>query len=276
MSTAVDKTTSASWLNIRQGMAAEESSIPRVDREDFSGHLIGARERGGRLAQLFGRRLADHSVRLYAIIAHDSMGEMEICACDLPADDLSYPSVTRHWPAAQGFEREIAEQYGVHPVGHPWLKPLRYHDSDDHSPQPWGKFDASKPFPGDYPFYRVEGEEVHEVAVGPVHAGIIEPGHFRFQCHGEEILHLEVVLGFQHRRVEPLLLHANATRSAIVAETIAGDTSIGHALAYCNAIESHFFAPVPDSLHVAPGDVAHARERGAGSCVCADDRDDRN
>ena len=70
-----------------------------------------------------------------------------------------------------------------------------------------------------------------------MHAGIIEPGHFRFQCHGEEVLHLEIVLGYQRRGIERLLLHPNATRSAMVAETIAGDTSIGHALAYCWAIE---------------------------------------
>src|SRR5439155_23673114 len=92
--------------------------------------------------------------------------------------------------------------------------------------------------PGNYPFYRVEGEEVHEVAVGAVHAGIIDPGHFRFQCHVEDVLHLEILLGYHHRGVEPLLLHPNATRSAIVAETIAGDSSIRHALAYCTALEA--------------------------------------
>jgi len=99
-------------------------------------------------------------------------------------------------------------------------------------------FDPQKPIPGEYPFYRVDGEEVHEVAVGPVHAGVIEPGHFRFQCHGEEVLHLEIALGYQHRGAEPLLIHRNATRSAVVVETIAGDSSIGHALAYCTAIEA--------------------------------------
>src|SRR5207244_3731939 len=127
------------------------------------------------------------------------------------------------------------EQYGVHPIGHPWLKPLRYHDTDNGSPAPWGTFDASLPIPGDYPFYRVEGEEVHEVAVGPVHAGIIEPGHFRFQCHGEEVLHLEISLGYQHRGVERALVGGPNKRTIHYMETLAGDTSVGHATAYCQA-----------------------------------------
>jgi Ni,Fe-hydrogenase III large subunit len=225
------------WIPLRQGSATEDEEVPRIDRADFAEHVSAVRGRGGRLAQLFGRRLPDGPVRLYAIVAFDQLGELEICACELTKGGLEYPCVTTHWPAAQAFEREIAEQYGVNPLGHPWLKSLRYHNTDDGSPQPWGPFDADKPIPGSYPFYRVGGEEVHEVAVGPVHAGIIEPGHFRFQCHGEEVLHLEIVLGYQHRGAEPLLLHPNATRSAKVAETIAGDTSIGHGLAYCVALE---------------------------------------
>jgi Ni,Fe-hydrogenase III large subunit len=92
--------------------------------------------------------------------------------------------------------------------------------------------------PNEYPFFRIDGEEVHEVAVGPVHAGIIEPGHFRFQAHGEEVLHLEIMLGYQHRGVERLLETAERTRAVLVAESIAGDTVIGHASAFCGAVEA--------------------------------------
>jgi Ni,Fe-hydrogenase III large subunit len=234
----------ASWLTLRHGMAVDESAIPRIAPDQLARSIADARRRGGRLAQLFGRRISG-AVRIYAIMAFDADGLLEACCCELPPLNAEYPSVTALCPSAQAFEREIAEQYGVIPVGHPWLKPLRYHNTDDGSPAPWGRFDPAKPIPGDYPFYRVEGDEVHEVAVGPVHAGIIEPGHFRFQCHGEEVLHLEIVLGYQHRGAEPLLVHANATRSAIVAETIAGDTSIGHASAFCRAIEGLAGADVP-------------------------------
>jgi len=248
--------TGRNWISVQQGECIELESIPRVESEDFGVHVHEARARGLRLAQLFGRREADGGVTLYAFAANDNAGTVDVCCSRLIASNrgsLAYPSIAAHWPAAQAFEREIAEQYGVHPVGHPWLKPLRYHETDDGSPAPWGPYDRSKPIPGDYPFYRVDGEEVHEVAVGPVHAGIIEPGHFRFQCHGEEVLHLEIALGYQHRGAEPLLLHRNATRSAIVAETIAGDASIGHALAYCTALEALSGARVSIRAHAIRG-----------------------
>lgn len=231
------------WLPMRPGQAVDIAAIPSVPAESFAGHVVAGGARGGRLANLFGRRLSAEVIRLYAFVAFDSASRFEVCSADVRRGETggtaaaAYPSITAHWPAAQAFEREIAERYGVHPLGHPWLKPLRYHATDDGTPAPWGPFDPAKPIPGDYPFYRVDGEEVHEVAVGPVHAGIIEPGHFRFQCHGEEVLHLEIMLGYQHRGVERLLPHRNATRSAIVAETIAGDASIGHATAYCAALE---------------------------------------
>ncbi len=237
-------TNSGGWQAIRQGQSLELAAVPSVPADGFASHVVAGRARGGRLANLFGRRVSSDRVRLYAFLAHDSTSRIEVCSTDVQRIEsggqsiFAYPSVARHWPAAQAFEREIAEQYGVHPLGHPWLKPLRYHATDDGTPAPWGAFDAERTIPGDYPFYRVEGEEVHEVAVGPVHAGIIEPGHFRFQCHGEEVLHLEIMLGYQHRGAERLLLHKNAARSAIVAETIAGDASIGHAMAYCRAIEA--------------------------------------
>ncbi len=89
-----------------------------------------------------------------------------------------------------------------------------------------------------YQFFKLEGEEVHEVAVGPIHAGVIEPGHFRFQCHGELVYNLEINLGYQHRGVEELLLKANQNQRIILSESIAGDTTIGHVFAHCNAIEN--------------------------------------
>ncbi|MBI4716580.1 MAG: NADH-quinone oxidoreductase subunit C [Planctomycetes bacterium] len=228
-------------MTVRNGQCVDQAAVPSVSSGGFAEHVVSARGRGGRLAQLFGRRTPEGGVMLYAVVAFDHAGVLELCRTPVESrggEPPAYPCLTAHWPAAQAFEREIAEQYGVHPLGHPWLKPLRYHATDNGAPAPWGAFDSSKPIPGDYPFYRVDGEEVHEVAVGPVHAGVIEPGHFRFQCHGEEVLHLEIALGYERRGAEPLLLHPNAARSALVAETIAGDASVGHALAYCAALEA--------------------------------------
>src|ERR1051325_2237493 len=96
---------------------------------------------------------------------------------------------------------------------------------------------ADRPRIGVADFYRIEGDEVHEVAVGPVHAGVIEPGHFRFQCHGETVMHLEIELGYQHRGVERALAGGPDKRTVHYMETLAGDTSIGHALAYAEGYE---------------------------------------
>src|SRR4029077_15104156 len=86
-------------------------------------------------------------------------------------------------------------------------------------------------------FFRVDGREVHEVAVGPVHAGVIEPGHFRFQCAGEEVLHLEIALGYQHRGVETALAGGPHRATMNQIEAAAGDTTIGHATAYATVME---------------------------------------
>jgi Ni,Fe-hydrogenase III large subunit len=87
-------------------------------------------------------------------------------------------------------------------------------------------------------FFRVAGGEVHEVAVGPVHAGIIEPGHFRFQCAGEEVLHLEIALGYQHRGIEESLVGGPHRSTLARMETVAGDTTVAHATAYAAALEA--------------------------------------
>jgi Ni,Fe-hydrogenase III large subunit len=98
--------------------------------------------------------------------------------------------------------------------------------------------DYSEDIPGRYDYYAVAGEEIHEVAVGPVHAGVIEPGHFRFNCIGERVLNLEIQLGYQHRGAEDLLLKAAANRLPFIAENIAGDTSVGHSLCHAQAMEA--------------------------------------
>lgn len=128
------------------------------------------------------------------------------------------------------FEREIHEKYGVIFEDNHFLKPIRYsHDRVVYQDQ---KID-------DYPFYKIETEELHEVGVGPIHAGIIEPGHFRFLCNGERVLHLEVQLGWQHRGVEHLFLQKKKLiQRAVLSEQIAGDTAVGHSLAFAQIIES--------------------------------------
>jgi Ni,Fe-hydrogenase III large subunit len=135
----------------------------------------------------------------------------------------SYPALTPRQPQAHLFEREVWEQHGLVPEGHPWLKPVRR----DHGSGP-----------AVHEFFRVEGREIHEVAVGPVHAGIIEPGHFRFQCAGEEVMHLEIALGYQHRGVEEALAGGPHRATLSQMETVAGDSTIAHATAHALVIEA--------------------------------------
>ena len=131
------------------------------------------------------------------------------------------------------YEREIKEQFGVEFTGHPWLKPLRLHDSQG----------------AGYPFYSIEGEGVHEVGVGPIHAGVIEPGYFRFSCDGEKVLHLEIQLGFQHRGTERLFLEKHSgIQRAVLAESIAGDTAVGHSIAHAQLMEALSGTSTPSAL----------------------------
>src|SRR5262249_8485401 len=121
--------------------------------------------------------------------------------------------------------------------GHPWLKPIRFHRSYRNR-DAWARSSSDEILPSVTEFFRVDGVEVHEVAVGPVHAGGVERGHFRFQCHGEAGFPLEISLGYQHRGVERKLVGGPDKRTVPYIETLAGDTSVGHAIAYCQALES--------------------------------------
>ncbi len=206
------------------------SRIPLLSMSEFRNAVIEAIAAGARLSSFFGRP-SGKSIRLLAILAWDETATLALLATDV---ENSYPSLTLDCPQAHWFEREIAEQWGITPAGHPWLKPIRFHPpyrsgnvSSNGTSQPVGITD----------FFQVIGAEVHEVAVGPVHAGIIEPGHFRFQCHGENVYHLEISLGYQHRGVEKGLTERPLKRRIHLIESIAGDTTVGHTIAYCHAVE---------------------------------------
>jgi Ni,Fe-hydrogenase III large subunit len=221
---------------IGNGRAINRSDIPELTTEEFQQAILDGVEVGQRVASLFGVASAeDQAVRLYVVLADDQESRLRLGATTVTD---RFDSLTPRCLQVHLFEREIAEQFGVKPQGHPWLKPVRFQ-------RPWRKpqdapaESASDPLLiGITDFYRVEGDEVHEVAVGPVHAGVIEPGHFRFQCHGEEVFHLEISLGYQHRGVERTMLGGPNKRSVHYAETLAGDTTVGHCTAYCQVIEA--------------------------------------
>jgi len=218
----------------RNGGIVSLAELPPLDYHQFSELLLAEVATDARVASYFGRPVAD-GLELYAILIRDWEGEVDVLRTRVNG---SFPALTPQCPQLHLFERELAEQYGVRPEGHPWLKPVRFHAPWVDVADIWGRPPGVHPVPGDMEFYRVEGEEVHEVAVGPVHAGVIEPGHFRFQCHGEEVMHLEISLGFQHRDIEQMLIGGPHPTSIYQLETVAGDTTIGHVTAYCQLIES--------------------------------------
>lgn len=210
-----------SILETHNAHAFPLADCPLLSIDKFRAEVLDAVAAGARLSALFGYLPSPRSenVRLTAVLARAEQGTLGVLMTEV---GRRYPSLTPECPQAHWFEREIYEQWHVEPVGHPWLKPIRF---------PTGNC-------GEIDFYHLRGDEVHEVAVGPVHAGIIEPGHFRFQCHGEVVHHLEISLGYQHRGVERALLGGPNKRTIHYIETAAGDTTAAHATAHCRAIES--------------------------------------
>lgn len=222
---------------LHNGQALPLAQIPRLDAASFRRCLLAAVADGGRVATCFAvAGDSAGSTDLYLVMASDARSQLGIARATVVGD--SFPSLTPECPQMHLFEREIGEQFGLRAKGHPWFKPVRYRSSWCPPRDAWGRDSGVPIVPGGGDFYQVEGLDVHEVAVGPVHAGIIEPGHFRFQCHGEQVFHLEIALGYQHRGVEEALPGLPPARGLHLAETLAGDTSIGHATAYCQAVEA--------------------------------------
>lgn len=196
------------------------AEIPQWPVVDFVRNTGVELNSGARLCAWFGVP-EKNETQLVAVIAFDADNTLAVSR-SVPFCG-PYPALTPMHPQAHLFEREVWEQHGLKPDGHPWLKPVRQ---------------ANGAAPANGEFFRVDGREIHEVAVGPVHAGIIEPGHFRFQCDGEEVLHLEIALGYQHRGIEEALGTGPHPATMSQMETIAGDTTLGHATSYAMVLEA--------------------------------------
>jgi Ni,Fe-hydrogenase III large subunit len=169
----------------------------------------------------------------------------EIATVSLDCPDRSYASIGRHHPPALRLERAAHDLFGLAPQGLPDTRPWLDHNC-------WGvrfplgdRIDAlSKAAP--YRFLPVEGEGLHQIAVGPVHAGIIEPGHFRFTASGETVVRLEQRLGFTHKGVEGLMAGANLERAVQLAGRVSGDSTVAYAYAFSKAAEAALELVVPD------------------------------
>ncbi len=217
------------YINIKNNQTIPLSDIPELDYPSFLElnvfTLLKTTE--AHCVSYFGLR-QNEKVKLICCIANDELQNISISSSLVNAKE-SLSSFAHHNTVFEKFEREIHENFGIGYTNHPWLKPVRY---------PFNQFNANNQIK-DYPFFAIESEELHEVGVGPIHAGIIEPGHFRFICNGEQILHLETQMGYQHRGIEQLFIHKNKLlQRTTLAENIAGDTVVGHTVAFVNCWES--------------------------------------
>jgi Ni,Fe-hydrogenase III large subunit len=183
------------------------------------------------LLALWGEPRAIHLAAL-----DNSTGEIAVLSLDCP--DRSFPSVGKlHAPAIR-LERAVHDLYGLTPTGaidaRAWL---------DHGqwPRPGG---SARPAT-EYPFLAAEGESLHQIPVGPVHAGIIEPGHFRFTVNGEAVVRLEQRLGYTHKGTESLMAGASLERAAQFAGRVSGDSTVGYAYAFARAVEAALDIIVP-------------------------------
>jgi Ni,Fe-hydrogenase III large subunit len=213
------------WSEIKNLQSISQKEISFLPLDKFLGDIIESVKNGRRLLNYFGINESD-KVKIYCLIADDELSKIFVAYTELNRGE-SYSSLTIDIPAAHLFERELFEQCGIIPEGHPWLKPVRKGIA------------GINPNETQYEFFKMLGEEVHEVAVGPIHAGIIEPGHFRFSAHGELVHNLEIQLGFQHRGIENLFVkNDNILYQTKLAESIAGDSVIAHSGTFLRAVES--------------------------------------
>jgi Ni,Fe-hydrogenase III large subunit len=170
----------------------------------------------------------------------------EIVVLTLPCPDGKFPSVGALHPPAIRLERAIKDLYGLKPVGaadtRPWLD-LGFWGIT----QPLGAKRRSRKGQEPYAFLPVEGEDLHQIPVGPVHAGIIEPGHFRFTANGEAVARLEERLGYVHKGIESLMTGASIDKGAQLAGRTSGDSTVAYAFAYARAVEAALQVEVPES-----------------------------
>jgi Ni,Fe-hydrogenase III large subunit/Ni,Fe-hydrogenase III component G len=223
----------------------------------LSERVLGPAELSGAVAELLrdGWQLAlgaahddGDSLRVVYVLLHTAPDRRTELTVRVPTHDPRLPSLAGVSYAAGRFEREMHDLFGLIPVDHPLPRRLVRHA---HWPAGWYPLrrDAG-PSPGfaageAFPFLTVQGRGVYEIPVGPIHAGLIEPGHFRFSVVGETILRLKARLWYVHRGVEKLFEQRAALDGTPLAERISGDTSVGHALAYCLAVEDAWGLAVP-------------------------------
>lgn len=220
----------------------EAIRLAEILRNDFKTELV---------LMIANDRCADKGIFEVHYLFSNEIGNWFVHATnEIPADDARFDSMATFSLPSAKLEREISDMFGIAAVGHPNPIRLVRHSFWPEHFYPLRK-DAVTPkkFIGKgmpYPFLPVGGEGVYEIPVGPVHAGIIEPGHFRFSVVGETIINMQLHLYFTHKGVEKLFEGKTPAEGVTLAERISGDTTIGHSLAFCQALESLAGCEVPE------------------------------
>ena len=218
----------------------------RVELSDWASTVLGLSKRPGwRYGHMTARRDADDSRLLEVLLLHPPSGSAEIVAARIPQSECEFPSVTSGLPAAHWAERAVGDYWGLLAVGHPRWKSLILHQELEVYEPPFAIPSDARTVRKESPFMTVAGEGVHEIPVGPIHASIIEPGHFRFSCLGEIIANLEIRLGYQHRGIEARLAEIPWQRARHVIESASSDSTVAYALAHATAIENLLDIEVP-------------------------------
>jgi Ni,Fe-hydrogenase III large subunit/Ni,Fe-hydrogenase III component G len=222
-----------------------------VRKEDFKDVCVQLHARQHALLRLMfaaDERQKDGFFRVYAVFSVPGVDRFYFIVLSVAEQEPSFPSITSAIPAAHWYEREINDMFGLVPLGHPDQRRLVFHESFPMRSHPlrkdwkitesdikeWGEGTAVKV---PHPFMEVEGEGIVEIPVGPVHAGIIEPGHFRFSAVGETIFFLEPRLFYTHKGTEKHFETLGFIEGVKLAERVSGTSSFSHGAAYCMAVE---------------------------------------
>ncbi len=225
---------------------------------DLTGQAIGTvadylgREFGARVIAVFAedRRREEGHFNNYYVFDHPHDRRYLLVRTPIPAEQPSFPSLAAEFPALNWMEREIQDWFGLTAIGHPNPRRVALHDNwpDVHPMLKDFPIGTVLPaFEGEQHIYRPTlGEGVFQIPVGPVHAGIIEPGHFSFAVAGEPILYLQLRMFYTHKATEKRFEQLPIHRAVFLAESISGDSSFSHGTAFCQAIEAAAGVEIPE------------------------------
>ena len=217
-----------------------------VSREEWRQLTQDLAAAGGRLLAMWSGAPTGDAVTIHAAF----FAAPQALVLTLPVEDATqpYPGLEELFPAAARMQRAIADLAGVRssdPDTRPWLRHAAWPPAFRPLTRATGPATTAEPAVEGYPFVRVEGEGVHEIPVGPVHAGIIEPGHFRFSVVGEKVLRLEERLGYVHKGIERRFTQLPILEAHRLAARVSGDSAVAFSWAYCQALEGLAGTEIP-------------------------------